>query len=296
MTIGELKALLGNIDFSIQHPETIHSAFEGILGPFADFSEATRALRTFSDSVQTDFPETIRMLGVLTESVRNDLDAIGDFSALSSVTELSKIIQANIEGLRIAGISDLIDASSVILGQGSIVDDGGSFQGHGRVLDQAIFEEAVREYFPSDVERAEIRRDTTVSSRSNTIELVIAILVLVFQILSYKEQLQSGREGKRVREHDALFRQHVIESLESLERNTQKLSQVPQYVVLRSARLRSQPTTKSRHITTLRPNQIVRGVASQEKWLQVVYFDYEENMLRFGWVYKPLLAELIDGF
>jgi len=64
------------------------------------------------------------------------------------------------------------------------------------------------------------------------------------------------------------------------------------YVVVRKVAIRIKPKCKSAALAVLSPNQKVRLVQDNHKWIYVEYYDYLESIPKYGWANKKYLKRL----
>ena len=64
------------------------------------------------------------------------------------------------------------------------------------------------------------------------------------------------------------------------------------FVAITETNVRSGPSTEHKIIAVILPNQHLRLLESDGRWLYVEYFDYLEETALKGWVYKRLLREI----
>jgi hypothetical protein len=124
-------------------------------------------------------------------------------------------------------------------------------------------------------------------------QIFIQILVLLIGLgqldLVLHQIKEAGASSKEEREH---FRE-LIEATQKIAAQTEGLvpkdDQSTYYIVERTARLQLRPSTKSTMLALLFPNQKVRLVETNHKWIYVEYFDYLEGVPKNGWVLKKYL-------
>jgi len=116
---------------------------------------------------------------------------------------------------------------------------------------------------------------------------ILALLVGLSQVgLVLHQMKEAGTSSKEGREY---FRE-LIEATQKIAAQTERLiptdDQNTYYIVERTARLQLRPSTKSLALALLFPNQKVRLVERNHKWIYVEYFDYLEGVPKMGWTFK----------
>ncbi|HMG76184.1 MAG TPA: hypothetical protein VK582_21965 [Pyrinomonadaceae bacterium] len=64
------------------------------------------------------------------------------------------------------------------------------------------------------------------------------------------------------------------------------------FVVLRKAKLRTEPNLNQRSIEILSVNQRIKLIRGNDKWIYVEYFDYVEGLPKMGWVLKEYTQQI----
>lgn len=76
---------------------------------------------------------------------------------------------------------------------------------------------------------------------------------------------------------------------QAVERNASIQQNETFYVVKRAVHLRGGPGTKDAILRLLLPGENVRLIDRQSKWIEVEYYDYKNDTVLTGWVYKKYL-------
>jgi hypothetical protein len=101
---------------------------------------------------------------------------------------------------------------------------------------------------------------------------------------------------------NSITEQHIIDKISKFEKKVEqeidKLNPYKYenketpifYIVDRPVNVRTKPSTKSKIIDTLYPNNKVRLIKPKHKWIYIEYFDYIDGIPKLGWVYKKYLS------
>lgn len=125
-------------------------------------------------------------------------------------------------------------------------------------------------------------------------QIYIQILMLLialgqFGLDQIKNAATSSHEQKE-------YLRELIEATQRIAALTGRLipthDQNTYFVVERTVTLQLRPTAKSIALAVLLPNQKVRLVARNHKWIYVEYFDYLEGMPKTGWAFKKYFKRL----
>lgn len=129
-----------------------------------------------------------------------------------------------------------------------------------------------------------IKKQPDANSRLAVLNLIIAILALLTgtalgtgQFYYSRLQYFEAVEQRKVNEAKAIEDKSIY------------------YAVKRKLELKVNPKFQSSTIAVLYPNQIVRLVKRQHKWIYVEYFDYLEGIPKNGWVNKKYLTKIEKG-
>ena len=133
------------------------------------------------------------------------------------------------------------------------------------------------------------------NGQSSTISLAgwISIVSFVFNLwfayhLSMQNAQQTADSEARVLQELDSIRVEVIERFDKLEDDDNTY-----YVVTTQLNVRAGPSTDHRVEAVVHPNQYLRLLDTDGRWLHVEYFDFLDEATRRGWVYKRFLKEII---
>ena len=125
------------------------------------------------------------------------------------------------------------------------------------------------------------------SLSSLSIEFYIALLV---SFMIYTHSLYSSKETESYILSQIVDSQEIL--LQRIEDYTDLYDYRDFYVVKRYVNVRIRPTTKSKVMTILNPNQKVRLIKRKGKWIFIEYFDHVNEIHVTGWCYKKYLKQL----
>jgi hypothetical protein len=112
-----------------------------------------------------------------------------------------------------------------------------------------------------------------------------AILSFIFVLLQYFEH-------ERAEERIANLIRHIEVRIGNAVERTENQPRDSWFVRERTAKARVEPRAGSRVLSSVTPNQQVRHLRHQAKWLLIEYFDARTGVVRHGWVLKKYLSRL----
>lgn len=206
--------------------------------------------------------------------VQYKFNAIDFCGAISSAAKMASVYQ-----LKRDGIEDIISESKIHTGIFNLLDS----------LD--IVKEQIEENLSEkDFEKIKSYIDQKCGALHPSpinywgmISVLLTIIIAIYQIHSSSQDTEALINA-------------INKSNESIVYSINRLAPVEKeqktfYVVLRVAKLRNKPTTKSPVIETLWPNQKVELIKCRQKWIYIEYFDLIEGVPKNGWVYKKYLKK-----
>ena len=127
-------------------------------------------------------------------------------------------------------------------------------------------------------------------SAEGLLTLLLTLISVLIAYGSYKVTGSQTLDPERNSEAQTKQSAQITNLIRQLVINTSRLipdeDQETYYVVEREAVLRLKPRAKSSSFGFLFPNQKVRMVQRQHKWIYVEYFDEIEGLPKYGWAYK----------
>jgi hypothetical protein len=122
---------------------------------------------------------------------------------------------------------------------------------------------------------------------------IVTVLIAIGAWNTDKEQLKEAKESSKTQavqygQFMVLF-EKVAKDIEQL---VPKHDDSVYYVVERQVSLKLKPNHHSATVAILSPNQKVRLVQMNHKWIYIEYFDYLEGVPKYGWANKKYLKRL----
>lgn len=127
-------------------------------------------------------------------------------------------------------------------------------------------------------------------------QIYIQILMLLIALGQFRLGLDQINNAATSSQEQKQYLRELIEATQRIAAQTGRLipadDQNTYFVVERTVTLRVRPTAKSTALAVLLPNQKVRLVARNHKWIYVEYFDYLEGVPKTGWAFKKYFMKL----
>lgn len=289
----------------LQIPQISETLIQNLVVPSLmlhyDFSHLTRVI-TESASRSIDLPSVVEAIASIISQIDftplyvSQIQAIQNSMKLIVESQSFQLSQIRASGLlssallkNLKGITSLQESFAVKLSE-SIANILYEFQENPEIVGKKLEELA-----DSETQKQPsiwIQREIRLFIISIIINLIISVGVSEYYSNSSNEVL-----NKNFQKTNFLIENSFSEIIKVCEEQNKKIGKLEKdqgthYVAHRKVEIKTKPSFKSQTIVTIYPNQKVRMVKKQHKWIYIEYFDYIDGVPKTGWASKKYLVKM----